>query len=446
MELAVLLDRMGAHPVGEKSRGQLPDLLGVRAVLGIGHHHVGRQAVGEGAHFARGAAGRGLAGERERRVAGLGDLPGQQVQVVDHVIGPDPADMLVEAHGPERHHLAVRIGVEFGQLLEQRRLHSRNLCRFFERVFGNEGGEGLEIGRRHRTRVRRALGGQLKLVLGAQPVADVGGPQREVGVPVDEVPVDPAGGDDVVGDVVQDREVGARPEDDGRIGQIHAAVGEGRQDRHAHMLVAQPPVGQPAPEDRVHLGHVRAPEHEGIGGLEIIVAAHRLVHAKGAHEGGGGRRHAVARVGVEIVRSEARPHELGGRVPFPDGPLPRAEHADGLRALLLQHALGLGCHDIEGLVPRDGRELALLVVDPVLHAQKRRGQPVLAIHDLGQEIALHAVEAAIHFGLGVTVGRNHLPVARAHHDAAAGPAEAAGRLRPADPQGLRPARDRLGQC
>jgi hypothetical protein len=89
------------------------------AVLGIGHHHVGGQAMGEGADLARRAAGRGLAGQRERAVAGLGDLTRQQMQVVDHLVGPDAADMLVEAHGPERHHLALRIGIELGELLRK---------------------------------------------------------------------------------------------------------------------------------------------------------------------------------------------------------------------------------------------------------------------------------------------------------------------------------------
>ena len=52
-----------------------------------------------------------------------GELPGseifpvKQMQVVDQLIRPYAADVLVEAHGPERHHLALRIGVELGELL-----------------------------------------------------------------------------------------------------------------------------------------------------------------------------------------------------------------------------------------------------------------------------------------------------------------------------------------
>ena len=62
----------------------------------------------------------GWPGQRERAVPRLGDLPGQQVDVVDEVVGPDAADVLVEAHGPERHHLGLGVGVEL------RERHSRS--------------------------------------------------------------------------------------------------------------------------------------------------------------------------------------------------------------------------------------------------------------------------------------------------------------------------------
>ena len=61
---------------------------------------------------------------------------------------------------------------------------------------------------------------------------------------------------------------------------------------------------------------------------------------------------------------------------------------------------------VEGLVPGHRRELAVLVVLAVLHAQQRRGEPVLAVHDLGEEVALDAVEAAVDLGLDVAV-RGH---------------------------------------
>ena len=76
LEHPVLQYRMVAGFVGNGAFGKFPDLLGDIAMRLVGHHHVGRQAVREGADFARGAAGRRLTGEREWAVAGLGDFAG----------------------------------------------------------------------------------------------------------------------------------------------------------------------------------------------------------------------------------------------------------------------------------------------------------------------------------------------------------------------------------
>jgi hypothetical protein len=116
-----------------------------------------------------------------------------------------------------------------------------------------------------------------------------------------ELLVDPAGLNDVVRDVVQDREVGAWLEDDRDVRQVHAAVGKGGEYRNPHMRVPEAAVGKPGPQDRMHFRHVGAPEHEGIRILEIVITAHRLVHAEGAHEADRRRCHAVTRVGIEVV-------------------------------------------------------------------------------------------------------------------------------------------------
>jgi hypothetical protein len=54
----------------------------------------------------------------------------------------------------------------------------------------------------------------------------------------------------------------------------------------------------------------------------------------------------------------------------------------------------------------------------VLHAQHGLRQPVLAIHDLGEEIALDAIEAAVDRRIRVAPGRDHAPVLRAGDRAA----------------------------
>ena len=88
----------------------------------------------------------------------------------------------------------------------------------------------------------------------------------------------------MVGNGIEDREIGLRLEHHLDVGEVERAVLEGREHGDAHVRRAEPAVGDPAPQDRVHLRHVRAPQHEGVGGLEIVVAAHRLVHAEAAHE------------------------------------------------------------------------------------------------------------------------------------------------------------------
>ena len=134
--------------------------------------------------------------------------------------------------------------------------------------------------------------------------------------------------------------------------------------------------------------------------------------------------------GIEVVGAEARPHQLGGGIALEDGPLTRAEHADGLRTLLLQDALPLARHLVEGLVPGDGLNSASLSNFPSRTRISGVGEPVRAIHDLRQEVALHAVEAAVDLRLHVAVGRHDTAVLDADHHAAAGAAEPARRLRP----------------
>ena len=157
-------------------------------------------------------------------------------------------------------------------------------------------------------------------------------PRLNTRVLVDEILVHPAGLDDVVGDGVEDREIGLRLEHHADVGEIERAVLEGREHGDPHMRRGQPAVGDARPQDRVHLGHVRAPQHERVGGLDVVVAAHRLVDAEGAHEAGDGRRHAVARVGIDVVGAEAGLEQLGRGIAFPDRPLAGAEHADAARA------------------------------------------------------------------------------------------------------------------
>lgn len=430
LELAALLHGVKADPLGHGALGQLPDRLRLAAMLGVGNHPVRRQAVGEGAHLPRGAAGRGLAGQREGTVAGLGDLAGQQVEIVDQVVYPDAAGVLVDPHGPEGHDLGVGVGVEFGELL-QAALGDTGLP---GGALQGEGrhmlGELLEAHRRPAVGILGVGGRLLERMLIAQPVADVVHRPHEIGVILDEVAIHTVGLNDVVGDIVENHHVGIGRHHHGDVGQIEAAVLEGGEHRHLGIRVGEPAVGDPGPEDRMHLRHVGAPQHEGVGGFDVVIHAHRLVGAEGAHEGEHRRGHAVPRVGVDVVGAQPGLEQLAGGVALPDRPLAGAEHRHALRPVVANGLLELLRHQIQRLVPGDRLEIAALVVDPVALAQHRPGQPVLAVEDLGEEVALDAVEAAIDLRVDVTVGGHDAIVLGRHHHAAAHPAEATRRLVP----------------
>ncbi len=85
----------------------------------------------------------------------------------------------------------------------------------------------------------------------------------------------------------------------------------------------------------------------------------------------------------------------------------------------------------------DWLELALLVVLAVFHPQQWLSQTVGPVHDLRQKIAFDTVDAAIHLGLDVTVGRDNTVTAGCDHDPAAGTTEAAWCFVPLEGGGVR---------
>ena len=178
-------------------------------MLGVGHHHVGRKAVGEGADLAGRATGGRLARERKRAVAGFGNFSRQQVNIVDEVVGPDAANMLVEPHRPERHDLDLGIGVGLCEIEQSLLGDTAEVGRLFERVLSHHLGIGIEIRRLRRGCVVRMGGALFENVLGTQAISDIGVRRPEVDVLVDELTVHRAVLDDVVGDVVEDGEIGA---------------------------------------------------------------------------------------------------------------------------------------------------------------------------------------------------------------------------------------------
>ena len=164
--------------------------------------------------------------------------------------------------------------------------------------------------------------------------------------------------------------------------------------------------------------------------LDIIVVARRLVDAEGLDEGGNGRCHAVTGIRVDVVAAQTGLHELGRRVTLVDGVLAGTENGDAGRAKLLQRRLAVLFHFIEGALPADRLELALLVELAILHPQQRLGEAILAVHDLGIEVALDTVQTTIDGRIGITLRRHDLAILGCHHDATTGATETAYALVP----------------
>ena len=235
---------------------------------------------------------------------------------------------------------------------------------------------------------------------------------------------------DIVGDVVQDHQVRLRRKDDAVIRQLEATMLVGRKHRHGDVLVRETTVSDARPEDRVHLRHVSAPQHKRVSLLDVVIAAHRLIHTKGTHKANYCRRHTVTRVRVDVVRTEARFEQLGRGITFPDSPLTRTEHTDRFRPFFFQGGFEFLFHHIEGLIPGDWGKFAFFVIFTVFHTQQRLRQTVFTVHDFGQEIALNAVQATVNRCVRVALTGHHTPLLRSDQNAATSTAETARRFIP----------------
>ena len=107
---------------------------------------------------------------------------------------------------------------------------------------------------------------------------------------------------------------------------VHVGVVGGGSPTGADVHDANPGVcslvgENPGKEDRVHLGHVVAPEDEVVSGFEILVATHGLVTLELGHEAHDRRSHTEAGVRFHVVAPEAPPEPLGHGVPVVDSPL-----------------------------------------------------------------------------------------------------------------------------
>lgn len=176
-------------------------------MLGVGHHHVGRQPIVRRAHLARGATGARLAGEAQGIQSWPADLAGDEVQVGDEVVHPRAAHVLVDAHAPQTHGAARQVPVDAGQRRDLFHRHAGDVAHALRRVVGEEGAQLVEAARPRHVFERVTFG-----LLVEAAVADglhVFNAAAEHHVLVDERLLDASRGHEQVQDPVGERQVGA---------------------------------------------------------------------------------------------------------------------------------------------------------------------------------------------------------------------------------------------
>ena len=158
-------------------------------------------------------------------------------------------------------------------------------------------------------------------------------------------------------------------------------------------------------------------------GLDVLVAAHRLVALKLRHEAGDGRRHTQSGIGIDVVGTHAATKPLDGRVPVEHRPLPGAIHPYRPRTVRVERLLKLRSDQVKRLVPGD-------LSPAVAFAQHRLGQTIFAVQHRRQVIPLDAEQAPIYRTRLIAAHRHDPALGDTHLNAATGAAVAAGRLVP----------------
>ena len=208
---------------------------------------------------------------------------------------------------------------------------------------------------------------------------------------------------------VQDGQIVAGGEGDVQISDARGGGAARIDDDHLDV-----PLGLLAPhdalkDDRVRFRRVAADEQEDIGVIDVLVATHGLVLAKGgdiaAHPGG----HAEARIALHVVGANPRLEELVGAVRFLRETLAGAVKRHAVRAVLLDALFEAGGHQRHCLVPRSAHQLAVFA-HPRVQAAVGGGE------DLRQQKPFQAQKAAVVVVLVAAHGK-HLAVPHADKQA-----------------------------
>jgi len=246
------------------------------------------------------------------------------VEVVDKVVDPGAAYVLVETHRPTGHGLPLGIAQEPGNLADRVGRDAGEFFSIFRCVGVQECFVLLKtyrlslVGKRF---VRFPTGFRsaaiLKVVLYA--IADPCQPLFEGDMLLNKcLAYEPFFHDDMRHGI-REGEVCVRLENSHDIcGLIAAAVQKGLQADDLDVGILVLPLHHPRVEDRMRLSKVRAPNKKGIGEFNIVVTPHRLIHAKGREETGHGRGHAEARIALDVVGANPRLHQFIDGVAFKD--------------------------------------------------------------------------------------------------------------------------------
>ena len=347
-----------------------------RVVVGAVARHRGGEARLAGAH------GVALAGDGERRRARQADIAGEQGDRVDERDSVGALHRVVHAHGP-RDRAPLGAGDRAGQVADGVGVDAALVGRPLDRPGGQVDDQVVEA-------------------------VDV----AAHGVEIDEVLPQHHGEH-----TVEQGDVAPGP---------HRQVGVGDHRRLGHPGVDHDDPGRailphhPRHEQRVVVGHVRAPQHEDVGQRQIVVAAGRAVGAEAELVAGHRGRHAQCGVAVVVGEAHAEADQLAQRVELLGHELAGRQHRHRLGPVAVEQVPKPGGHPIERPIP--GRRSA---VDQG-HREPAVGRQHLV---LGQ--ALGAQPPLVDRVVGVALDGDRPAVTHADAHAAAHRAVAAGRPDPA---------------
>ena len=88
----------------------------------------------QGAHFAHGATGGRLSGQRLRAIAFFPKVAAEEMYGVDQIVDGGSLCVLVHAHTPQAGNLSLAVGKQVSQHAQLLRRQAANLCRAFNGI------------------------------------------------------------------------------------------------------------------------------------------------------------------------------------------------------------------------------------------------------------------------------------------------------------------------